>query len=454
MKRALLAAAVPAALLAGSLATRVLLVRAPARLAGDLAQPLPVVSAWSEFGVKAFAIFALALVLAALAALRYASTIRGSVPARGTERTIWLAAVASAAAALSWPVIYSSDVYAYAAYGEMTLRGIDPYLPPPANLHAPFVDLARAQWGGAFPPCIYGTGFAGLAREFVRVFGARDPARTLFAFRALESFAWLACAYVFSLLARFWFAERRSAALALFALNPLGIWCAAEGHNDPLIVLAGLFAALAVARAAFLAGGLVFGLTPLLKASGAAAGAFVALYFVPRLGARRGLELCGGFALGLAVAGLLDIGPMWPALVALGAHGRYAPQVSLHSVVGALPALALAGIAALAGLRALARAESSGALWLALALPLALPNPYPWYMMWVLPVAAAARGPAGTWLWIGTIAGSLRYLPDALGPLRSHSNMLAVIVTLAPLAVVAALLLRSPAAQREAPARS
>jgi len=67
--------------------------------------------------------------------------------------------------------------------------------------------------------------------------------------------------------------------------------------------------------------------------------------------------------------------------------------------------------------------------------------------MWVLPVAAAARGRAGAWLWIGTIAGSLRYLPDALGPLRSDSNMLAATLSLVPFAVVAIVLLRAPAAR-------
>ena len=446
MKRALLAATVPALFLCGNLATRGVLAGAPGRLASDLAQPLPVVTAWSGFGAATFAIFALTLGAAGLAAFLYAAAIRDALPAPSLDRTTWLCAIAAALAALTWPAVYSSDVYAYAAYGEMALHGLDPYLAAPPEFHAPFADLARRQWSGTFPPCIYGTLFVELARGIVALVG-RDAAATLLAFRALAATAWLAAAYVFSLVACRWFPERRAVALALFALNPLGVWCAAEGHNDALMLLVALLGALAVARGAFFAGGLALGLTPLLKAAGAAAGVPLALYVAARATPRRALLVWAGYAAGLAGAGVLLAGPMWPALTALRVHGTYAPQVSLQSLTGAIPGLALAVLATLTGLRALARGDASGAVWLALALPLALPNPYPWYMMWVLPVAAAARGRAGAWLWIGTIAGSLRYLPDALGPLRSDSNMLAATLSLVPFAVVAIVLLRAPAAR-------
>ena len=449
MRRVLLAAAVPAILLVGNLATRALLLHAPGRFAGDLAQPLPVVTAWDGYGAQAFAIFALTLAAAAVAAFLYASAIREAVPELSSERTTWLCAIASAIAALAWPVAYSSDVYAYAAYGEMALHGLDVYLPVPAAFHAPFVDLARRQWSGTFPPCVYGTLFIELARGLVALFG-RDPLSTLLAFRALAAATWLGAAYVFSLLARHWFPERRAAALALFALNPLAVWCAAEGHNDALMVLVALLGTFAVARGAFLGGGLVLGLTPLLKAVGTAAAVPLALYVAARATPRSALLVWIGYGAGLAGAAVLLAGPMWPALTALRLHGTYAPQASLQSLTGAIPGLALAGLAALTGLRALARGDGAGALWLALAVPLALPNPYPWYMMWVLPVAAAARGPAGAWLWIGTIAGSLRYLPDALGPLRSDSNVLAASLSLIPFAVVAIVLLRAPAARAQA----
>jgi hypothetical protein len=449
VKRALLAVAVPAILLGGNLATRGLLLHPPGRLAGELAQPLPVVTAWGGYGAELFAIFALTLASAAGAAFLYAWTIREAPAAPSIEGTTWLCAIASLLAVFAWPVVYSSDVYAYAAYGEMALHGVDVYLPVPAGFHAPFVDLARRQWSGTFPPCIYGTLFVALARGLVALFGGRDPASTLLAFRAFATTAWLGAAYVFSLLARRWFSERRTVALALFVLNPLGIWCAAEGHNDALMVLIVLLGTLAIARGAFFAGGLALGLTPLLKAAGAAAGIPLALYVAARA-RRSALFVWIGYVAGLAAAAGLLVEPMWPALTALRVHGTYAPQVSLQSLSGAIPSLALAALATLTGLRALARGDSSGALWLALAVPLALPNPYPWYMMWVLPVAAAARGPAGTWLWIGTIAGSLRYLPDAFGPLRSDSNVLATIVCLIPFAVTAVALLRAPLARPQA----
>ncbi len=450
MKRALLAAAVPLAILLGGLFARALLAHAPARFATDLAQPLPVVTAWGGFGAELFAVFALSLAVAALAAFGFALELSwGELQSRDL-RLIWTSAAATLAAALAWPAVFSSDAYAYAAYGELALHGIDPYVRLASNVHGPFVDLARWQWSGTFPPCVYGTGFVEVARGLVALFGAHDPAQTLLAFRVLTSLAWLATAYVFWLIARRWFPARQGGALALFALNPLGLWCAAEGHNDALMVLAVLLGALAAVRGAFFAGGLTLGLAALLKAAALPAGPLLALYLAPRAGRRHAVELVGGYLAGVAASALLLAGPMWHALAVLGAHGAYAPEVSLQSLTGALPAFALAAVAALAGLRALLRGEGSGLLWLAISVPLALPNPYPWYMMWVLPVAAAARGPAAAWLWIATIAGSLRYLPDALGPLRSDTNMLAATVALVPLAVAAALLVRPALTRREA----
>jgi hypothetical protein len=484
VKRALLASVVPIALLGGALATRALLAHAPARIAPDLAQAWPIVTAWGSFGGAVFTILALTLSLAAAAAFAFArssgaqssqagSSQTGSLPAgsslpgspqaeasrdrpstRGSENRAawitWCAAVAALAAAFAWPVAYSSDVYAYAAYGELALRGLDPYVRVAPAVHGPFIDAARWQWSGTFPACVYGSAFVAISEGVVSAAGSHGVAFGLFAFRALAALAWLADVFLFRLLARAWFPAREGAALALFALNPLGIWCAAEGHNDALMLLPVLLGLVAVSRGALFAGGLAIGLTPLIKAAGAAAGPVIALSIAAASGVRRSLALWIGYAGGLGVAALLLVPQMWPALTSLQAHGAYAPRVSLQSVAGLVPALVLAAATSVAGLRALARGEATGALWLALAVLLALPNPYPWYMMWILPVAAAERGPAAAWLWCATVVGCLRYLPDAVGPLTNDANAIVTTAALVPLALLAVQLVRPAPAPREA----
>ena len=67
-------------------------------------------------------------------------------------------------AALAWPVVFSSDVYAYAAYGNAVLHAQNPYLAVSHAQHGTFVDAARWQWGGvSFPASVYGPLFIGIA---------------------------------------------------------------------------------------------------------------------------------------------------------------------------------------------------------------------------------------------------------------------------------------------------
>src|ERR1700693_2044772 len=113
-------AGVPLAFAAGAVASRVLLRAEPQRWTADLSQPLVVVTAWRDYGLDFFVIFALTIALAASALI----------------------------AAFSWPIVFSSDVYAYAAYGDLTLHGHNPYIPVSAAYHDRFVDAARWQWGG------------------------------------------------------------------------------------------------------------------------------------------------------------------------------------------------------------------------------------------------------------------------------------------------------------------
>lgn len=431
-------AAIPLSFAGGNLAMRVLLGYAPAHLRVDLLQPLPVATNWGAYGSIAFAVLAVTILLAAGATV---VAIRAATPAEKAaddSMRVGLAAVASLALALAWPVVFSSDVYAYAAYGELALRGLDPYVHVAPNVHGPLVDAARWQWGGSFPPCLYGTAFVGIARGLVVAYGAHGSAAALLAFRACAALAWLAAAYVFRLLVSGLPLRLRGPAVTAFALNPLGLWCAAEGHNDALMMLLVLGGTLAATRGAAFAGGIALGLSPFIKAAGALAGPLLAIYLGAAAGPRRALLLAGGYMGALALATAFVLPRLWPALAALQLHGVYAPQFSLQGLVGLKAALAASALLAFAGLRLLAGRRAAGSVCLATALWLALPNPYPWYALWIVPVAAGFLGWGGWALWAATITGGIRYLPDAYGEMGNTTAMLLVFIALMPLAIAAA----------------
>ena len=367
---------------------------------------------------------------------------------------MWLSAAATLAAALAWPVVFSSDAYAYAAYGELTQRGIDPYVPLAANVHGTFVDLARLAVGRDLSAVRLRHGIRRHFRDLVFALRRRHsgPDALCVSGARLRS-PGSSTGYLFALIARSWFPAAAShGGRALRATNPLA--ALVRGRRPQRRADAARRPARRARARARRTPRSRHSVRPHAAPQSRRRGGrtLARVVFRAAFGKSAYRGLVSGYAIGLAVCALLLIRPMWPALSAIRAHGVYAPQVSLQSLTGPLPALILAACAALAGLRGLARGESSGALWLALAVPLALPNPYPWYMMWCLPVAAAARRPAGTWLWIVTIAAGLRYLPDALGPLRNDVNLIATALALAPLAVLAALLLRPAAPRREAAA--
>src|SRR5271155_2146349 len=172
---------------AGALALRLLLHHAPSRIAKDLAQPLPVVTSWGSFGAACFTVLALTIALSAVALivamLRLARTEEhaSDAPSRdgGARHAVACVATLALAGAFAWPAIFSSDPYAYAAYGSLALHGFDPYAPVAATVHGPLVDAARYQWNGAFPPCVYGPLFVTLAAAIVAATAAGGAALTL-----------------------------------------------------------------------------------------------------------------------------------------------------------------------------------------------------------------------------------------------------------------------------------
>jgi hypothetical protein len=415
----------------GAALARTLLLQAPRRIAVDLAQPMVVVTSWGAYGGEAFAILAATVALATLSLIVAARRLaRDAVP--GDVAAIALVAALGVAGAYAWPFVFSSDAYAYAAYGAMANDGLDPYAPLPASAHSALYDATRWQWGGAYPACVYGPAFVGIAAALGRATSAHGVTATLWAFRLLAGLAFVAGIPLLGAALAAWSAARRFTALCAYALNPVSLWSVAEGHNDALLMLLVMTAgAVAVRRPPL--GAFLIGLSPLLKAPGAALALGAALEsWLGRRPERSSIVAC--VLAGLALAAAVTLPPLGPVLAAAGAHGRYAPEISIQGLLGPLPALGLAALAAAYGSARLAARDRGGLAWIGIALLMALPNAYPWYALWLVPwcLGAGDTG-ASRALWAATIFSVSRYLPDAWGTLSPDGARLAAGAAALPL---------------------
>jgi hypothetical protein len=375
---------------------------APHSIAADRAQPLAVVTYWHQFGAQMWLALALAI---AIASIGYASALRHA-SLRATVATSALAC----AAALLFPVVFSSDVYAYAAYGDLALHGLNPYAHTRIPLHDPLMDAVIWQWGNPPPMCVYGPAFVRLMQLIVAVFSPLGTAAPLWAMRVLACAALAACApLAYSAFAAFP-KRARLAAAAGIALNPIAIWSAAEGHNDTLalaIVLGGFALA---ARARLFWGAFVIALSALLKAPGAAAAiAFAAASWRDRTRLR---PILRGALAGIIVSASFAIPLEYGVRTQLVPSGHYMPQFSLQYVSIPLTIIVILASIGAAALRRLT--PGAAAPLLAFAAWLAIPNPYPWYAIWLLPVAFLAWESAGAWAIISlSLLTIARYYPDA-----------------------------------------
>jgi len=404
---------IPAAFLAASAAARLLIVHHPASVDADLAQPLAVVTYWKAFGGMLFAFLAAGMAAGSAA---YAAVLRSA--ALSVRNTALICAL-SCAAALSFPVVFSSDVYAYAGYGDMALHGVNPY----AHMVVQHGDaLLRAviwQWGNPPPVCVYGEMFVRIAEAIVAATLPLGTAAPLWALRLLSCAALVACAP----LARAAFAPlgKRGAASAAIgiALNPVAIVTAAAGHNDALALAAVLAAFGAAAGSSWPLASAAMTLGALIKAPAFAAAAGMAFFSQRDAAWRRSIAVA-------AAATFLALAASLPLLHGVRdhvlAHARFAPQFSLSALLASIvPAqtavwivLAGCGLGAIAGTARLLRGDPQGAAVAAAALWLAIPNPHPWYGLWLLPAAFLARSGLLRWsLVAASLAVALRDWPDA-----------------------------------------
>lgn len=311
------------------------------------------------------------------------------------RRLVWGAILVFVSGFAVAPVLLSHDVYSYVDYARLGVRhGLDPYVHPP--LAAPEDPVfAQVTWTEA--TSAYGPLFTLLTYPLAWL-----PVGVAVA--VLKGVAALSVLGIAALVARLaaWRGVDPLRAAAFVALNPLVLVHVVGGaHNDGLTMLLATFAV-----AAILSGReLTAGATLLAAIATKASAAFLAPFAL--LGSsKRGRFLGGALAAaaGIVLAAWLAFG--WDWLNGFGLAGENQDRTSYMSIpittarlTGLDPAavrLAAAILFALVVAYLLAWTWRGGdwvhaAAWAALALLLATSWLLPWYLIWVLPLAAVSR---------------------------------------------------------------
>ncbi len=343
-----------------------------------------------------------------LAAVGFALVLRAAWRGELSARAVVGLAVGAHALVLLWlPLLFSRDVYSYAAYGGIAaVHHANPYVAAPADFPTdPPFPYVGPKW--ADTPSVYGPLWTHLSAAVVRAVGGL-PGQVA-AFRAIAAAASLATLAVVGRLARELASGRRAFALAALGLNPAVLFqSVGSGHNDLLVALAVASALALLARERRLAATAVLALGALVKVT---AGVPLVLALVGvAAGAPGGrrlrallphLAVAGGLALALAAPFLNRTDPSLGLLELATHEGWLAPSRLLRRALDALsgglglvprvvfPLVFLGALVALA--REVVRrrgpwAEGAAWAWGLVALMLLGPVLLPWYVTWSLPL--------------------------------------------------------------------
>ena len=317
--------------------------------------------------------------------------------ARALPLRVVLAAVALASLAFTLgPSLVSSDVFGYIAYArEAAAHGLNPYVSAPASIpHDPV--LPFVYWKQQTSP--YGPLFTGLSLPL----GLISPALALWVYKAAAGVASIALTWLASLVAR----ERGSSparAAVFVGLNPVLLVYAVSGaHNDLLAALCLTAGVALLTRGRDAAGGALAVAALAVKIT-----LGLALPFV-LIGARRRQLAARGAGLALIAIGV-------PAIALFGTHfldqvHRIASQhrfdiafsgpdrlaTLLGTQIDAAIRLACTAGAAAVALAMIVWARRGGdwitaAGWAFLALIASISSLAPWYLVWLIPLAAVSR---------------------------------------------------------------
>jgi hypothetical protein len=319
-------------------------------------------------------------------------------------RTVLLLIAALHALIILGPPLVSTDVFSYQAYARMgALYGASPYLNGPYAIHLDSVfPYVGAKWFDI--PSAYGPAFT----LFSYLFASMSLAGMVLAYKAVAAVSSVA------IIALVWkLAQARDVnpikAVALIGLNPLLILYAIGGGHNDLMMLAistGAMYLLAVNRER-LSGGLLV-LSVAIKLTAGLLIPFAAAAGGARYGHERRRNLLIGVGIGVALligvsgavfgAGVLNVFPTiarsqsegdWHSLP--GMVGALAPALVGHIVGYLLDALFL-GVTVWM-LRRVWRGEMdwiNAAGWATFVMLATAGSLLPWYVTWLLPLAAVS----------------------------------------------------------------
>ena len=304
---------------------------------------------------------------------------------RVATATILLAAIVLRLLSLGMPPSLSDDIYRYRWDGRVQAAGHNPYAEPPDS---PALESLRDdQWSRINYPRIR-TIYPPLAQVLFGV--TYDLGNSLRMFQAAAALGDVLAIVMLLGCLRAW--RRPRWQLAIYALHPLPvIEFAASGHFDAWAIAAVLAALLAHARGRAVVSTLLLGCGVLLKTW--------PLVFVPLILRRRKrwhLPLFAGCVL-LGYVPFLDAGvAMLQPWLEYAGRWRFNDGIffALHAASDSLAAAkAIAGGLGLGLLLWLWRRNDDpvrAGYWLLLTFTLLMPTIHPWYLLWALPLAAAA----------------------------------------------------------------
>jgi hypothetical protein len=311
---------------------------------------------------------------------------------------VWGAIVVSVAAFAIAPVLLSHDVYSYVDYARLgVLHDLDPYVHPP--LAAP-ADPAFAQVTWTEATSAYGPLFTLLTFPLAWL----PVAAAVGVLKVMAALSVLGIAGLVSRLSPKRGIDPLRAA-AFVALNPLVLVHVVGGaHNDGLTMLLAMVAVTALLDGRDLSAGAALVAAVATKASAAFLVPFAAL------GTHRdrpvGRLLAGAMAAAIAIAVAAWLAFGWDWLNGFGLAGENQDRTSYMSIpittarLTGLDPDAVRLVAALLFATAVAYLLAwtwrggdwiRAAAWAALALLLATSWLLPWYLIWVLPLAAISR---------------------------------------------------------------
>lgn len=312
-------------------------------------------------------------------------------------KVVWGAIGAAVVLFALAPPLLSQDAFSYISYARMSaLHAANPYETAPLAFPA---DAAFPYVGWIFAPSAYGPAFTIATRPL----GSIGVPGALWSLKAVAALATAGVAALSAAVARRRGADPLAAA-SFVALNPIVLVDVVGGaHNDALMMLAAMAGVLAMLSGREPAAGAAFATAAAVKITGGLAAPFA---LVGADGARPRLRLALGAVLALVVIVAATL-PLYghsalDSLSLIGDNQNLTTRLSLPRILSNLPLLSIGAARALT-LAAYAVAVAwllvwtwrggdwvRAAGWAALGLLLATSWILPWYLLWVLPLAAVS----------------------------------------------------------------